>query len=91
MFEWPARSGFACAVVSPVLCATMAWPVVVAFSTANESEIDCVEKLKDRTTFAGLTLNAPAICRCAPVSLQMPLREVSVMLAQVGSAALMLA
>ena len=78
-------------VVNPAKCTLMVCAVAVADISASVSTVDSVVKLKDSTMLAGFKCSASAICRCAPVSRQMPCSVASVIAAQLGSAALMLA
>jgi len=65
--------------------------VAVAEISASVSTVDSVVKLKDSTICAGFSPSPCAISMCAPVSWQMPCRVASLIAAQLGSAALMLA
>ena len=50
------------------------------------SRVACVEYEKLSTMLAAGTPTAPAICKCAPVSRQMPFSDALVIDAQVGCA-----
>ena len=78
----------ACVTVSPSDVAEIGAGCARAERMFSESAVDCVENENVSTTLAVLTPTAPAICRCAPVSRQMPL-IVPVSDVQVGSAVLM--
>ena len=86
----PASSGLICCVVSPVGRATIgrgAAAAICCASTFMVSRVFWVEKLNESTMFAGLSPTPPAICRCAPVSRQIPFKVALVIDAQLGSAA----
>jgi hypothetical protein len=71
-------------------CAAIAVGAASAAAMFSVSRVFCVENENVRTALAAGTPTAPAICRCAPVSRQMPFME-PVSVAQVGSADLIVA